>query len=456
MKQNYGVWGLGVVGKSVLRYLLKNATQFNVNQLTVMDKRTPTPDEEQFLRQHGIIYISQDNLASFFASNDIIIPSPGIDLTNVSEHFHKIITEIDLFYDAWKNQKKYIIGVTGTIGKTTVVHLLSDLLKHNGFQVTTGGNIGIPMFDILNEPAPWALLELSSFQLEKAKRFTADIAVITNILPNHLDRHSTLEAYTEAKYALMCHQNKPNQKALVPWSLRTTFKKYSNRPLSLFSMSPVKQNDLHDDTLYYFDDQKLLKITKTTTTSYTIPPIPDISFKENWLIILAVCEMLGLLKEGLAFPVLTLPAHRLQQVATINGLTFYNDSKSTIPQSTLAAVDHIHSLSSQNPTRIHLFLGGLSKGVDRSSVIPLLKSKIASISCFGVEADMLFEACRKAGITAFKHKSLEESFENCIAQAKVNDIILFSPSGSSFDLFKDYKERGEKFASLVLALEKAY
>ncbi len=456
MKKNYGVWGLGVVGKSVLQFLHSHSHHYAINKLMVMDKRTPTPDETTFLKKLNIEYINQTDQNRFFTSADHIIPSPGIDIREADSYKEKMIEEIDLFFDAWQ---KPLIAVTGTLGKTSVVHLLSRILEHNGIKLATGGNIGTGMLDLISQKAQYGLLELSSFQLERAKRFAPDIAILTNLYPNHLDRHGTMDEYLQAKYRIMIHQ-KNDQKALVPWALRKELRSLSSRPFHFFSTqisdssNPSSINfdpkELHPtDILYTLNNQEVRKITHTSNELiFNTQNLPALSYNENWLILLAACDMLGVLNQTtFTIPALDLPHHRLEKVGTARGITFYNDSKSTIPEATVAAIQYI------SPARIHLFLGGLSKGVDRASNMGSFKDKVASIICFGAEADTLYNACIQAAIPAQKYVHLEEAFKGCIEKAQPADLVLFSPAGSSWDFFKDYKERGDTFVKLVHALE---
>ena len=229
MQKKYGVWGLGVVGKSVLQFLRKNG----IKQLCVMDKRSPNSEEEIFLKKVGVEFIDQGEQERFFNENDYIIPSPGIDIGKMINK-EKLIEEADLFYDAWK---KSVIGVTGTLGKTSIVHMLGQILRKNGLNIQTGGNIGTGMLDLVDEDAESALLELSSFQLERTKRFAPDIAVITNIYPNHLDRHGTLQAYIATKLCILEHQ-RDGQQALLPWGLSRKYISILNDP---YVFSRVKE-----------------------------------------------------------------------------------------------------------------------------------------------------------------------------------------------------------------------
>lgn len=449
MKKKIGIWGLGIVGKSVIRHFAHQPVH-----LQVLDKRAPTSEELEFLRHHNCIYRPEIELQDFLASHDEIIPSPGIDLKNYSHYATKWRSELDLFSESWH---KPLIAVTGTVGKTSVVHLFSKILEHYGKQVATGGNIGLGMLDLLDtqEHADIALLELSSFQLELCKTFAPTVAVWTNFYPNHLDRHGTLQEYFDAKYKILSHQTQA-QHTLVPLELAMYFladTQLTLRPLVYFSATAPCQDALktlkETDILYYLEGTSIYGyLNKNTRHVFDIAALPSISYKANWVILIALCDQLGLpLKKLFNLPALDLPAHRLDLVKIINHVSYYNDSKSTIAQATLAAVEHLQ------PQAIYLLLGGISKGVDRKALIAQLKDKIKKIICFGGEAPLLYSYCTELGVHAEQHATLESAFNACVTQAQAGDSVLLSPAGASFDLFKNYQERGERFKELVMNLK---
>ena len=166
--------------------------------------------------------------------------------------------------------------------------------------------------------------------------------------------------------------------------------------------------------------------------------------KETWVTALAVCDMLGLMRAG-RFIMLELSAleHRAEYLGAYNGTHFYNDSKSTIFEATYAMV------TSLAPQKIHLLLGGLSKGVDRTALISQLKGTVVSTACFGKEAELLASSCQAEGIRTSSHKTLESALKESIKKAEPHDVILLSPAGSSYDLYSNYIERGKHFKELV-------
>ena len=165
MNKKYGVWGLGVVGASVLSFLHKHAQELGVGSLTVMDARTPSAEEQNFLNALHVQFCPQSDRLSFFNTCDAIVPSPGIDIEQMSSFKHKMVEEVDLFFSTWPRKT---IAVTGTVGKTSVVHMLSRVLEHNNVHLVTGGNSWNGMLNLVDNTTDYALLELSSFQLERA------------------------------------------------------------------------------------------------------------------------------------------------------------------------------------------------------------------------------------------------------------------------------------------------
>lgn len=437
INKKIGVWGFGIVGKSVINYLAPRGYQIQVT-----DKREATEQEQLLLQQYNIPFVPYKDLDLFLDQNDTIIASPGIDLRNYAKYESKFVSELDLFYQAWK---KPIIAVTGTVGKTSIVHLLSIILKHAGKKIITGGNIGTGMLDLVKDQDTneASLLELSSFQLDQTKIFAADLAVLTNFYPNHLDRHGSLENYFDAKCKILTRQT-GSQHALVPWELRDKIAPRQN--ISFFSQQPIEQSEIVPGiTVFAINNNTVQKYTATQlSTIIDLKSVANISYLQNWLILIAVCDILNVNTNILrSLPPLDLPPDRLEYIASINGTLFYNDSKSTLPESTLAAINQFN----QHP--IHLFLGGISKGIDRTELIKNLSGKVRTVFCFGAEADTLYKKCLDAGIKSYNHKTLEESFMTCISVIKNGELVLFSPAGASFDLFKNYHERGEYFKSLV-------
>lgn len=445
-----GIWGLGVVGKSLTNFLINKKIE-----LEVLEKRKFSREEKQFLQEHSINFFEGDErINSFLQRNDYIIASPGVDLRNYQYYKHKFIAELDLFA---VNFSKPIIAVTGTVGKTTVVHLINELLKTKGICTAFGGNVGIGMCDLIQhqEKVDCAVLELSSFQLEHVNQFASQIAVWTNFFPNHLDRHNTMDEYFAAKYNILKYQQNAAH-SLVPFVCAQQLHTYapSHKRFAFFAVHQPTEKELSSirshDRLFFinewsqiclWDDNQIKRLISTTE-------FPPITFIENWLIAYATLYLYGIQcqERDIANSSFVLPSHRLQKCATKYGIDFYDDSKSTVPQATQAAIAQLQGRP------IILLLGGISKGIDRAPLIASLTGYVKAIICFGQEAEQLYVLCRATGTHAIVCKTLEEALTVALQLAQQGDQILLSPAGASFDLFANYQERGKRFRALVDAL----
>jgi UDP-N-acetylmuramoylalanine--D-glutamate ligase len=440
-----GIWGFGIVGKAIACFLHEQGTH-----LAIMDNRPLTNQEQQWLQERNIPFFSQQGSIDIFLEHyDYIIPSPGIDIrTHYKRYKHKWIMELDLFTKFWK---KPVIAITGSIGKTTVTSCISQLLSSAGKKICTGGNIGVGSLDLIKEQnyVEYAVLEVADVQLRYTKQFSPDVAIWTNFYPNHLNWHDSLQDYFRAKANILAHQHKA-QHALVPASLVDTIKQYIQPQslLHIFTTQPITKNLLHslDKNSFCFGIQDGVIIAYNHSKQQelcSISQLAPVTFIDNWLVLVATCFLLKIPLNYEHISRIIIPEHRLEKVATVATVTFYNDSKSTIGESTRAALEQL------NHTSVILFLGGLSKGVDRTPFIKELAGKVKKIYCFGTEARNLAHACTLVGITAMAFTTLDDAFIDCIKNLEHQDMVLFSPAGSSQDLFKDYQERGNYFKQLV-------
>ena len=503
---NVGIVGFGVVGKSILSFLNEkkgqavNHDDHEIMRLSVWDARALSSEEQVFINDYGAAVIdpTQVTLEDFLKNNDYIVASPGIDLNDYQQYNNKFLCELDFFSTFFS---KPVIAITGALGKTTTTKLLGKLTslvsylpvnknaanKKSKFQdyfsekkaivSAIGGNIGIGMLDLVKQQESYDLgvLELSSFQLELNKKFAPDIALFTNFYANHLDRHKTLEAYFEAKFSIIRYQ-RSNQVAVLSLDLLTgeaaeLMSKYLPVVKSqlCFVAQELPDNKILEKikrpeiSLFFVKDNSLFMtlvcngVCGQEVALFDLQVLPTITFLANWLQILTTLYVLGadlpaleniFKTDGQAF-MLDDHHHRVEYFATINGVDFYNDSKSTVIQATQAAVERLAS----NNKPIILILGGLSKGVDRSPLIAYLKTvkNIKKIYCFGKDCDVFTDNFLSTSCTYFP--TLEETIQESTKTMKPGDQVLFSPSGSSYDLFKNYEHRGQVFKDLVLRLK---
>jgi UDP-N-acetylmuramoylalanine--D-glutamate ligase len=493
-----GIVGFGVVGKSALRFLLSHKnivfkhlfgeknTRFLSLVVSVWDHKKIDFEDCLMIRRAGGVNIdsSKINLHEFITSQDFVISSPGINLNDYSLDDKKILCELDLFSMFFK---KKVVAITGSLGKTTIAKLITKLISVADLSsppplAIAAGNIGLPMLDILPEKfkCDVVVLELSSFQLERSKHFAANLVIWNNFYPNHFDRHTTLENYFDAKWAILKNLEY-NQNALFSMQLFTgkcgdlmkrrilsvqaKLNFVSDEPLEnvLSSVVFLKNFSIISPSRHSSGQDKMNvnflvftvflngNIVKQDNI-FNLTLLPKITFRENWFFVLSSLYLLGAnLKElekmfaldeggGENFG-LEQQQHRLEKFVSWNNVDFYNDSKATIVEATRKAVDVL--VKKNRP--VIVILGGLSKGVDRSSLLDELKQMFHVKKIYGLGSDnALMKKVHKHFVC------LSDLVDEVFSIVEAEDQVLFSPSGSSFDLFDDYQHRGNVFKELVL------
>ncbi len=447
MGNNIGILGLGLVGKSVLNF-------FNKQYPNILIRTW----DQKIKNRH--------TLKDVCLFSDKLIVSPGFKIHKILNELclqnktDNLIGELDIFAD---NFKKPTIAITGSLGKTSIVNLLNSCLG-DFKKAEAAGNIGLPMLDIIEyqNSLDIAILELSSFQLNLSHKFAPDIALITNFYPNHLDWHSSLDDYLLSKLNIFRYQS-TNQISIFPVELLNNYlfsekiKKIESKICILgrdfdIDLNKVKQLNLNrfcylykkENCFYVSRFKNNIKVR--TDNLFDLNGLPRIGFIDNWYFILAILYFLKLdLKKALCNQKKldnNFVPHRLEKFAEINGIDFYDDSKATVFQATQSAIKKLQ----QKNRDIILILGGLDKGVDRTSFFKSLKTEkqLKTIYFFG---DQCF------GFKFIKQKpSLEDVLSDIFQIAKSGDLVLFSPSGASFDLFNNYEHRGKVFKELVWSI----
>lgn len=447
-KRSVGIWGFGIVGKAALAFLHAKGAL-----IQVLDQRELHPNEFELItssRAHFMQARSSADIESFLVHNDLILASPGVDVRPFEAFKDKFIAELDLFGAFFH---KPIIAVTGSVGKTTTTVFLSQLLTHTYPRLWTGGNIGTSVLDALfvQNDFDAALLEVSSFQLERCTSFAPTLALWTNCYPNHLDRHGTQENYFRAKYHIIAHQTAACQ-AIVPLEIYDDVLCLNPQStIHAFSTNPIQEHQ-HElitakkSCLFYSNHRDIYTVTPAGMHQIiSNSDLPALSFIQNWVLICGALHQLGIpcsdIKERIKND--SIPKHRLELIKTISGVDFYNDSKATAAASTLAAVDKLQGRP------IILILGGLSKGVSRQTLIKELEGKVREIYCFGNESKQLSAWCNQFHILSHECSDLLQVCAHLKHRIKPGDQVLFSPAGTSFDLFHDYKDRGNQFIDLI-------
>ena len=383
-----------------------------------------------------------------FHGQDLIVVSPGVPvdappLVQARAMGETVIGEIELAAQFFPGT---IIAITGSNGKTTTTTLTGEIIAAGGFPTIVGGNIGTPAISLVEGATADAIgvLEVSSFQLETIQTFRPKVAVVLNVTPDHLDRHGTFEAYVDAKARIFENQGESDFAVLnaddatcVALAARTRAKVF------WFSRNKeVNQGACARDGQITFRDSK---------TQTEIMPISDLPLKgahnlENVLAAICVGTVMGCKPEEMRRAVRDFKAveHRLEFVATIGGVEYYNDSKATNVDATLKALESF-------PANIHIILGGKDKGSDYSVLKDLLRQRAKRVYTIGAAAEKI-ESQVGDSAEIVHAETLDVAVKRIASAAEAGDIVLLAPACASFDQFQNYEERGRVFKQLVQAL----
>lgn len=381
-------------------------------------------------------------------SADEVVKSPGIPgntvlLNKVRERSIPVISEIELAY-RYKGTAK-IVAITGSNGKTTTTALTGHLLKANGVDVAIVGNIGISFArQVALDPKPAYVVEISSFQLDDIADFRPDIAIITNITADHLDRYNyDVEQYISSKFRIIENQQASdyfiyNADDPVIVKRLETLKPTTN--LLPFTM----RKELNKGA--FIKDGIMTIMTGTENMDMNIYDFA-LKGKHNQYNSMAagiVGGLFGLRKEKIRSAMQPFESleHRMEFAGTVRGVDFINDSKATNVNSTWFALE-----SMERPTI--LILGGVDKGNDYTLLEELVQEKVKAIICLGKDNTRIHEAFGKTGLPLIDTLSAQEAVEQAFKIADKGDVVLLSPACASFDLFKNYEDRGTQFVHAV-------
>ena len=443
------VVGLGRSGVAAAFFLQDRGAR-----VAVSDTKSEAQLEKEIpaLLDRGISLETGRHSERTFRDQDLIVVSPGVpsdqpQLQHARALGIPVIGEIEL---ACRFLQGRIIAITGSNGKTTTTTLVGEILSKNGRKTLVGGNIGTPVISLVEKSSPEHLLvlEISSFQLETIQQFRPWIAAILNITPDHLDRHRTFQAYVDAKARIFENQQagdfallNADDPASTPLAPRT------KANLNWFSRKqPVESG------AFLKNDQIVFRNSNGETT---VLPVSDIQLKgahnlENVLAavcvsMLAGCEPAQVRKAVAEFKGVE---HRLEPVATIQGVAYFNDSKATNVDATIKALESF-------PGNIHIILGGKDKGSDYTVLVPLLQERAKGAYLIGAAAEKI--ASQIKGATRIVYSgTLDRAVRQAADAAVAGDVVLLAPACASFDQFENYEQRGRIFKQLVQALaEKA-
>ena len=438
------VVGLGKSGVASALFLQSRGAKVTVSDAKPQDQ---LGEEIPVLLDHGIVVETGGHGERTFRGQDLIVVSPGVPvdsapLVQARAVGEPVIGEIEL---ASQFLPRNIVAITGSNGKTTTTTLAGEIVAAGGFPTVVGGNIGTPAISLVERAKDdtVVVLEVSSFQLETIQTFRPKVAVVLNITPDHLDRHRTFEAYTNAKARIFENQQEEDF-AVLNADDPTCAGLASRTRAQVFWFSrkeEVKQGAYVRDGRVLFRDAKVQREIMLASEI----PLKGGHNVENVLAAVCVGGLMGCEAGRIGQAVRDFKAveHRLEYVATIRGVEYYNDSKATNVDATIKALESF-------PANVHLILGGKDKDSDYTLLNHLLQQRVKRVYTIGAAAEKIESQIK--GVEVDHAETLETALRRASATAAAGDIVLLAPACASFDQFRNYEHRGRVFKEVVHAL----
>jgi UDP-N-acetylmuramoylalanine--D-glutamate ligase len=442
------VVGLGKSGLAAALFLRRcgaKVTVSDVRSAEQLAKEIPT------LLEAGIMVETGGHGLLTFRRQDLIVVSPGVpmdtpELAQVKSFGLPVIGELELAAHYLKGK---MLAVTGSNGKTTTTTLLGEILTAGGLPTLVGGNIGVPVIDLIESSTDesWSVLEISSFQLETTFEFHPSIAVILNITPDHLDRHGSFENYVRIKERIFAAQTGQDCLVLNAGNAPcvAAVERAASKVYWFSNEHPVEQG------AWVEGEQVVYRSDKDAATE-TVMPLSGIPIKgahnvENVLAAVCSARLAGVSAEAIRGAVEKFKAveHRLEYVATRKGVEFYNDSKATNVDATAKAIAAFNG-------GIHLILGGKDKGSPYTVLADLLRERASAVYTIGVAAPKI-EADLRGVVPILSCETLQKAVAAAAAAARPGEVVVLAPACSSYDQFDNYEQRGRVFKELVKALQ---
>ena len=419
-------------------------------EVFLSDKGSLKPHYRETLNKEGIQWEEGTHTEEKILSADVIMKSPGIpDKAPIIKKAHEkgiaVISEIEF---ASQYTDSLIVGITGSNGKTTTTLLTYHIFKEAGLQVGLGGNIGYSFAELVATENPlYYVLEISSFQLDGIEHFAPHIAVLLNITPDHLDRYDyKFENYINSKFRIAMNQTEndyliydTDDEVITQW-LSTHTIKSKLIPFSIEKELPQGA---------FLKDNKIYIMLENQTTEIDVE---EISLRgkhniKNTMAASVAARLVNIRNNSLRESLKGFKGapHRLEEVKVVDGVTYVNDSKATNVNSVFYALDTIK-------TPIVWIVGGQDKGNDYNSLLPYVHEKVRAIVCLGVDNTPIIQSFYNTIGTLVETRSMDEAVKLAQGFAQEGDTVLLSPACASFDLFKNYEERGDLFKAAVQKL----
>lgn len=440
--KNITVIGIGISNLPLIKYLVSLGAN-----VTACDRRSAEDLGENYteLEKLGVKF----NLGDGYLNNlsgDMIFKTPGMrydvpELLKAKENGSIVTSEMEVFFEVCPS---HIIAVTGSDGKTTTTTLIHKMMTDAGYKTWLGGNIGNPLLTDTEKMKEndWVILELSSFQLHTMRK-SPEIAVITNISPNHLDMHKDYKEYIDAKKNIMLYQNEGDTLIVnADNQVTADIGKSANGAVKYFS-----RNGMADVYL----DGNIIKRGIVEILNIKDIKIPGMHNVENYMA--AIAAVSGLVsKEVIVNVAKTFGGveHRIELVRTLDGVKYYNSSIDSSPNRTINTLRVF-------PNKVIMIAGGKDKGIPYDEIGPALAEHVKVLILIGATSDKIQEALdaeiNKTGngkdIAVIRATSYEDAVNTARSKAHDGDVVLLSPASTSFDMFRNFEERGNLFKKIV-------
>lgn len=440
--KNITVIGIGISNLPLIKYLVSLGAN-----VTACDRRSAEDLGENYteLENLGVKF----NLGDGYLNNlsgDMIFKTPGMrydvpELLKAKENGSIVTSEMEVFFEVCPS---HIIAVTGSDGKTTTTTLIHKMMTDAGYKTWLGGNIGNPLLTDTEKMKEndWVILELSSFQLHTMRK-SPEIAVITNISPNHLDMHKDYKEYIDAKKNIMLYQNEGDTLIVnADNQVTADIGKSANGAVKYFS-----RNDMADVYL----DGNIIKRGIVEILNIKDIKIPGMHNVENYMA--AIAAVSGLVSKDVIVNVAKTfggVEHRIELVRTLDGVKYYNSSIDSSPNRTINTLRVF-------PNKVIIIAGGKDKGIPYDEIGPALAEHVKVLILIGATSDKIQEALdaeiNKTGngkdIEVIRATSYEDAVNTARSKAHDGDVVLLSPASTSFDMFRNFEERGNLFKKIV-------
>ena len=438
------VVGLGKSGVASALFMKAHGARVTVSDTKSGDELR---NEIPVLLDHGITVETGGHGDRTFRGQDLIVVSPGVPvdappLVQARSLGETVIGEIEL---AARFLPGPVIAITGSNGKTTTTTLAGEIIAAAGLPVLVGGNIGTPAISLAERAKSETVivLEVSSFQLETIQTFRPKVAVVLNVTPDHLDRHRTFEIYVDAKARIFENQRESDFAVLNADDLTcVAMAKRTKAQVVWFSRQKEVDHGawVRDGNILFRDGAGQREILQVSEI-----PLKGAHNLENVLAAVCAGALMGCAPDKIRQAVHDFKAveHRLEFVATIGGVDYYNDSKATNVDAAIKALESF-------PANIHLILGGKDKGSDYTVLNDLIRQRVKRIYTIGAAAAKIESQVKGAEVV--HAETLENAIRKAHAVAKSGDVVLLAPACASFDQFKSYEHRGKVFKEIVRGL----